>query len=86
MPSWSHERRDSTEYRWILSAPADTADMSSALHAASIAWERANDRKSMIGIRGEDNTVVVSFTVPRPPRPTRGHPIDVLDDIEETDD
>lgn len=85
MPAWSTETRAFTEHRWLVRQPAHYTEVASAIDSAGYAWERVSytTGRSDITVRGEDDHVVVSFTVRTPPR-VPGKRATVLD-VFETD-
>ena len=83
MPAWSTETREFTEHRWLVRQPAHYTEVASAIDAAGYAWEQVSytTGRSDITVRGEDDHVVVSFTVRTRPRVPgkRGTVLDVFE-------
>ena len=99
MAGWSKEIREHTEHRWVLKAPAHGLDIAAAVDAANRA-AMGLPRRTDVTVRGEDDHVVVSYTVwrdvntPRPPAmrdsvrdvPRAAAPVDTMEDLLEDAD
>ena len=69
MGTWEKQFREHTEHRWVLKDPVHHTDVSQALQVATRQCDGEPLTRTPVVVRGEDDTIVISYTVWRDVQP-----------------